>query len=332
MQEKLCGKYSFLNEFEDFQARIPTGVEMTYPTLTTMQVNVGRLCNLTCKHCHVACGPAFEEQVMSRENMQHVLNLVDHYGFRVLDITGGAPEMNPHFRWFLKEAQQHKDLRVLVRSNLTLFEEDEYQDLPELFAEYGVVVIASLPHYTEKTTNRQRGDGVFDKVIRALKRLNALGYGQQGSGLELDLVYNPNGAFLPGPQSVLEQEYKKQLGENYQIDFNQLFVIANNPSGRFGQWLDASDNVEMYMESLMGAFNPVAAEHVMCRDQLSVMWDGRLFDCDFNQAVDLPLTGISTIAALDEARPETLQREILFANHCYGCTAGAGSSCGGEIA
>ncbi|MCR5347609.1 MAG: arsenosugar biosynthesis radical SAM protein ArsS [Fretibacterium sp.] len=298
----------------------------TLERLDILQVNVGRLCNLSCKHCHMEAGPGRTE-VMTRETMEHVLRVLKSWGFRTLDITGGAPEMNPHYQWLVEEGVK-SGAHVMTRSNLVILGEPGYEHLPEFFAQNGVEVVASLPYYTERDCNRQRGEGTFTAVIAMLKKLNSLGYGREGH-LPLDLVYNPGGAFLPPGQSDLEREYRDRLKTDYGIEFTRLFAITNNPIGRFGDFLKRTGNFDRYMQRLCGAFNPAALEGMMCRFQLSVAWDGGLYDCDFNQAAGLPIKGPANIRELGDS-PEA--REIAFGPHCYACTAGAGSSCGGTTA
>jgi radical SAM/Cys-rich protein len=302
-----------------------------------LQVNVGKVCNQACKHCHVDAGPTRRES-MSRETMSSCLDVLralqEQGGTPVLDITGGAPEMNPHFRWLVREARL-LGVSVMVRCNLTIITAGAaYADLPEFFAQHAVQVISSLPHFSDGWTNRQRGEHVFEKSIQALKRLNAVGYGREASGLVLDLVHNPVGAFLPGNQLQLEAEYRRELRARYEIEFNRLYTITNMPISRFLEALAKAGALEAYLEKLVAAFNPAAVSGVMCRKMLSVSWQGKLHDCDFNQMLEMPLTSgpVTTIAEL-AARPEMIQaigkREIAVGQHCFGCTAGAGSSCGG---
>ncbi len=292
-----------------------------------MQVNVGRLCNLACKHCHLECGPAREE-IMPRSVMESALHVFKDQGFSTMDITGGAPEMNPDFRWFLEESAKIAD-KVIVRTNLAILTEEGYEDIPELFAKYGVEVFCSLPYYKEKNMEKQRGKGTFAPAIHAIKMLNDLGYGK-GGDLVLNVVYNPLGAFLPSAQSNIESEFKEKLYKEFGIVFDNLFAIANNPIGRFGDFLERSGNLESYMETLYGALNQCAVENMMCRFQLSIGWDGRLYDCDFNQAIDMTIDSGETIFDLEGKPPR--KRHIAFAKHCYACTAGQGSSCGGATA
>jgi radical SAM/Cys-rich protein len=295
-----------------------------------LQVNLGKLCNQTCKHCHVDAGPDRRE-VMTRETMRQCLDALARHDIPTLDLTGGAPELNPHFRWFVEQAAG-LGRRVMDRCNLTvILANKSYHDLPEFFAKHRVEVVSSLPHYTAQRTDRQRGDGVFEKSIRALQMLNSAGYGKAGTGLLLNLVYNPTGAILPGPQRELEADYKRELRAKYGIEFNSLYVITNMPISRFLDYLVASGNYEEYMRKLVESFNPDAAAGVMCRNTLSVGWDGWLYDCDFNQMLDMRVNGGSR--HISEFDFEALSnRDIAINQHCYGCTAGLGSSCGGQTA
>lgn len=295
-----------------------------------LQINVGYMCNQVCAHCHVDAGPDRKE-IMTRETMQHCLDVIDSSDVHTLDLTGGAPEMNPEFRWFVEEASKRGIKDFIVRSNLTIIRANKkYYDLPDFFKKHNIHVISSMPHWTKGKTDRQRGDGVFDKSIRALEDLNAVGYGMANSGLILDLVYNPSGAFLPGDQSALELDFKKALKKEFNIEFNQLFSITNLPISRFLDYLIESDNYEEYMYSLVEAYNPAAVANVMCLNTLSVSWDGYLFDCDFNQMLNLKVK--SKIKHIKDFKEELLTgREIVTGQHCYGCTAGAGSSCQGAV-
>lgn len=318
-----------LAAFPPFRERVGA-YGRTEEKLDTLQINIGLKCNLACKHCHVESSPTRVEE-MSRETLEQCLKVYRDRGFSTIDITGGAPEMNPHYEWFLREAVR-AGARVMTRSNLVVCDEPGYAHLPELWAELGIVVIASLPHYVKKTVEKQRGAGVFDPAIAQLQRLCELGYGKgEGAGpggttLELDLVFNPNGAVLPPDQEALEREYKQKLAEDFGIVFDNLFVITNAPGGRFGRRLLQTNNMTKYMNKLIGAFNPDTLEGMMCRSQLSVRWDGALYDCDFNQAVELPCLDGLTIADLARDPSLPLARDIAFANHCYACCAGAGSS------
>lgn len=302
----------------------PTGVQI-------FQVNVGKMCNQVCKHCHVDAGPDRKE-IMTQETMEQCLAaLRANPSLQTVDLTGGAPEMNPHFRWFVEEIKK-LDRHVIVRCNLTIIlANKKYHDLPQFYKEHGVEVVSSLPFYTQDRTDRQRGNGVFEDSIKALQMLNEAGYGKEGSGLVLNLVYNPAGAFMPPSQTALEAEYKKALLDKYGISFNNLFTITNLPISRFLDYLLQSGNYEKYMEKLVAAYNPVAASNVMCRNTISISWDGWLHDCDFNQMLDLKVEGTSR--HISDFNTDMLNsRSIVINQHCYGCTAGAGSSCGGAVA
>jgi radical SAM/Cys-rich protein len=297
--------------------------------ISILQVNLGKMCNQVCKHCHVDAGPDRKE-IMTRETMQLCLDALAQNDIPVVDLTGGAPEMNPHFRWFVEELSK-LGRQVMVRCNLTIIlANKKYHDLPEFFKQHRVQVVSSLPYFTASRTDAQRGEGVFEKSIKALQMLNAVGYGQEGSGLTLDLVFNPAGAFLPGSQQSLESEFKRRLLQGYNIVFNNLFAITNLPISRYLDYLISSGNYEGYMEKLVNAYNPAAAAKVMCRNTLSVGWEGTLYDCDFNQMLDLPVAATAPRHIQDFDLVSLSQRTIVINQHCYGCTAGAGSSCGGE--
>ena len=299
--------------------------------LEILQINVGYMCNQVCAHCHVDAGPDRKE-IMTRETMHQCLEVIRKTEAHTLDLTGGAPEMNPNFRWFVEEAAKAGIKDFIVRSNLTIIRANKkYHDLPAFFKKHNIHVVSSMPHWTRGKTDKQRGDGVFDKSIQALKDLNAVGYGVEGSSLKLDLVYNPSGAFLPGDQMALEVDFKKALLEDFGIHFHNLFAITNLPISRFLDYLIASDNYEDYMYALVEAYNPAAVENVMCTNTLSVSWDGWLYDCDFNQMLNLKVD--SKVKHISEYNEELLQnRNIIINQHCYGCTAGAGSSCQGTVA
>ena len=297
--------------------------------LEILQVNVGKLCNQTCRHCHVDAGPDRRE-AMSRETFEHCLRVLDETDIATVDITGGAPELNPHFRWFVEECRA-RGRHVMDRCNLTIMETAAHHDLPEFFAKNQVEVVCSLPQYRAFQTDRQRGEGVFEKSIRGLQRLNALGYGDGKSGLRLVLVSNPAGAFLPADQASLEAEWKRELRRLHNVEFDALFTITNMPISRYLEWLVETDNLDSYVSTLAAAYNPGAAMGVMCRNTLSVGWEGDLYDCDFNQMLEMPVTGpIGHIRDFDRTALES--RTIAVDRHCFGCTAGAGSSCGGTTA
>ena len=298
--------------------------------LEILQINLGYMCNQVCSHCHVDAGPDRKE-IMSRETMQLCLEVIKKSGVHTLDLTGGAPEMNPHFRWFVEEASKAGIGDFIVRSNLTIIVANKkYYDLPQFFKKHNVHVVSSLPYYKRGKTDKQRGNGVFDKSIEALKMLNAVGYGKEGSSLILDLVYNPSGAFLPADQAAMERDFKKALKEDFDIEFNQLFSITNLPISRFLEYLIASENYEDYMYALVEAYNPSALKNVMCINTLSVSWDGWLYDCDFNQMLQMKVA--SKVQHIRDFEEKLLEdREIMISQHCYGCTAGAGSSCQGSL-
>lgn len=309
-----------LTEFNHARLK-PTGIDV-------LQINLGKMCNQTCHHCHVDAGP-HRKEIMSRETMELCLAAIDRSGIKTVDLTGGAPEMNPDFKWFV---QALTDLKVytMVRSNLTIIlANPKYHDLPEFFKEHRVEVISSLPHFSKLRTDAQRGDGVFDKSIQALTMLNEVGYGVEGSGLWLNLVYNPTGAMLPPSQTSLERDYKANLQRKYGIHFNNLFSITNMPISRYLDYLVDSGNLEAYLEELITSFNPLTIDSLMCRSMISVGWDGQLYDCDFNQMLEMEANNIRHIKDFDKG--SLLARTIKTATHCFGCTAGAGSSCGGEI-
>jgi len=302
--------------------------------LEVFQINVGKMCNQVCGHCHVDAGPDRKE-IMTRETMQQCLDAIEVGNFTTVDLTGGAPEMNPDFRWFVEGIRKiDSKINIIVRSNLTIIRANKkYYDLPEFFKANNIEVTSSLPHYSAKRTDAQRGDGVYEASIKALNMLNDVGYGIEGSGLTLNLVYNPSGAYLPGDQTNLENQFKRELKRRHNIVFNSLFAITNLPVSRFLDYLVESGNYETYMESLIAAFNPVAAANVMCRNTVSISWDGFLYDCDFNQMLELNITkDKSDMHIKDFDESHLLAREIILNQHCYGCTAGAGSSCGGEVA
>ncbi len=299
-----------------------TGIEI-------FQINVGKLCNQTCRHCHVDAGPDRTER-MTRETAEACMAALERTNATTVDITGGAPELNENFR-YLVDASRARGRHVMDRSNLTVLLLRSQSDLAQFLADREVEVIASLPYFLAERTDAQRGAGVFDKSIRALQLLNRLGYGQGGS-LRLHLVYNPTGAFLPGDQNALEREFKRELDRRFQIRFDRLYAITNLPISRFLDFLLETGNYERYMERLVNAFNPAAARAVMCRDTLSVGWDGQLYDCDFNQMLD-DTVGFGAPTHIRDFSLDLLEnRRIVTGIHCYGCTAGAGSSCGGTTA
>jgi radical SAM/Cys-rich protein len=300
-----------------------TGIEV-------FQINVGRMCNQVCKHCHVDAGPDRTE-IMTRQTMDLCLAALEKTGAPIVDITGGAPEMNPHFRWLVDRV---KDLgrHVIDRCNLTILLAEGYRDLPKFLAGRRVEIVASLPYYLGRQTDAQRGDQVFERSIRALQRLNELGYGDPVGGLALNLVYNPVGAYLPPKQEAIEADYKRELARRYGIRFNRLYTVTNLPINRFLDYLLESGNYASYMAKLSDRFNETAAAAVMCRHTISVGWDGRLYDCDFNQMLDVGLEDGLPGHIRDFDPQRFARRTIQTGNHCYGCTAGSGSSCTGSLA
>ncbi|GAB4285951.1 MAG: arsenosugar biosynthesis radical SAM protein ArsS [Ignavibacteriaceae bacterium] len=304
--------------------------ELRAGKIEIFQINVGKMCNQVCKHCHVDAGPDRKE-IMTKETMEICLDILARSDIQIVDLTGGAPEMNPDFKWFvsrIRELNRH----VMVRSNLTILVTNGFEDLPEFMAGNQVEIISSLPYYKAAFTDRQRGEGVFEKSIRAIKILNELGYGKENTGLLFNLVYNPVGAFLPPDQRELEMEYKRELWEKHGLVFNNLYTITNMPISRFLDYLIESDNYNDYMEKLIAAFNPAAAANVMCKNTLSVGWDGKLYDCDFNQMLELNLNHGAPAHIKDFDLKLIENRKIVTGLHCYGCTAGSGSSCGGATA
>jgi radical SAM/Cys-rich protein len=298
--------------------------------ISVLQINVGKLCNQTCAHCHVDAGPDRRE-IMSRETAELCIRALQQTDIPTVDITGGAPELAPVFRYLVQESRK-LGRQVMDRCNLTVLLLPSQADLAEFLAQHGVEVVASLPYYRASQTDRQRGDGVFDKSIAALRKLNALGYGQPGSGLNLSLVYNPVGAFLPPRQQEMEAQFRRALEREHGVAFNTLYTITNMPISRFLEFLLESGNYQSYMERLVNAFNPAAAAQVMCRTTLSVGWEGTLYDCDFNQMLEVPVDHGAPRHIRDFDAALLGRRHIVTANHCYGCTAGSGSSCGGSLA
>lgn len=297
----------------------------------TLQINVGKRCNQACKHCHVDAGPNRTEE-MSHETAELVIEALRRSpSIRTLDITGGAPELNANFRYLVQSARE-LGRSVIDRCNLTVLFLPGQEDTAQFLADSRAEVVASLPYYLADRTDAQRGGGVFVQSIDGLRLLNSLGYGQPGTGLELNLVYNPTGAFLPPDQAAMEAEYKTELAKRYGIVFNHLFTITNMPIARFKHFLERTNNYDKYMDKLTGAFNPAAAESVMCRTLVSVSYDGYLYDCDFNQMLELPV-GPDAPRHIRDFNVEALElRRVMTGDHCLGCTAGSGSSCGGAVA
>ena len=331
--ETLPSKYNFVRLLEERELDLkPLGID-------TLQVNITKLCNQACRHCHVDASPARKE-MLSHEGTERCLEILrEHPQIKTLDITGGAPELHPDFDWFVTEAVK-LGKHVMVRHNLTVAYDGHPQTglskeyLHEFFVANRCEVVSSLPYYQEYFTDAQRGSGVFQKSIRGLNKLNSLGYGIEGSGLKLNLVYNPVGPYLPAAQTVLEADYKRELKSKFNIDFNQLYTITNMPINRFKLHLEKSGQYETYMEKLLAAFNPSAASGVMCRSLISVSWEGKLYDCDFNQMLEIEAEGKSGKAPsiFDFDFEQLMSRRIRFDDHCLGCSAGAGSSCGGATA
>ncbi len=320
------------NEFVTFEEKLKEMKvgELTATEVEVMQINVGKMCNQVCKHCHVDAGPDRKE-IMTKETMEYCLNALRSSEIKTVDLTGGAPELNPNFKWFVTELKK-LDKHVMVRSNLTILVANGFEDYAEFMSLNKIEIISSLPFYSASTTDKQRGKGVFEQSIKAIEKLNNLGYGKVESGLILNLVYNPIGAFLPPGQEALEKDYKRELKNKFGLEFNNLFTITNLPISRFLDYLVESGNYLGYMNKLISAFNPVAAQQVMCRNMVSIGWEGSLYDCDFNQMLEI---------GLEKGLPQNIKnfnnkalegRKIIVGNHCFGCTAGAGSSCGGATA
>ncbi len=306
------------------------GLKLNRTPVEILQINIGRLCNLACHHCHVEAGPMRTEN-MESATVDRVINLLENSEtIHTVDLTGGAPELNPNFRRLVIAARK-LNKQVIDRCNLTVLYEPGQDETAYFLKENGVHIVASLPCYSKKNVEQQRGRGVFDKSIEALKLFNKLGYGKTDSNLKLDLVYNPTGPFLPPSQEKLRRDYKAELKELFDIEFNELFTITNMPIKRFLKDLERSGKLSEYMELLANSFNPTAAKGIMCRSLVSVAWNGEIFDCDFNQMLELPLgAGRKTVWELNSFN-ELENKPITFANHCYACTAGAGSSCGGAL-
>jgi radical SAM/Cys-rich protein len=318
-------------------ATLPLLVRTDFPAIRrrrpeTLQVNLGYVCNQTCVHCHVNAGPKRTES-MSLETANEMLAYLLASGASTLDLTGGAPELNPHFRHIVATARDH-GAKVIDRCNLTVLFEPGQEDLARFLARHHVAIVASLPCYTAELVDRQRGKGVYDASVRAIRALNALGYGREGSGLTLDLVYNPQGPSLPPPQAGLEADYKRVLGDSFGIVFNRLFTIANMPIQRFGSTLISKGEFNAYMALLRDAHEPANLENVMCRSIVSIDWQGYLYDCDFNQMLGIPLAlaGRRRPHLSDIVGKDLDGNPIMVRDHCYGCTAGQGSSCGGALA
>jgi radical SAM/Cys-rich protein len=329
-----------LSARHDFDAVLRSrGIELPPVAVDTLQVNITKLCNQACRHCHVDASPARRE-MMSEEAIAKCLEILErHSQIRTLDITGGAPELHPGFERFVERAAA-LGRHVMVRHNLTVqldghpLTGESKAYLPEFFAQHRVEVVSSLPYYQQYFTDAQRGPGVFEKSVEAMRRLNAVGYGSEGSGLVLNLVYNPVGPYLPATQSALEADYRRELKSRFGLVFNRLYTITNMPINRFRLHLEKSGQLEAYMDKLLAAFNPAAADGVMCRHLVSVGYDGRIYDCDFNQMLELSANDRlgKPLSIFDFDFDAVLGRRIRFGEHCLGCTAGAGSSCGGATA
>jgi radical SAM/Cys-rich protein len=302
---------------------------LTPATLEIFQINLGKLCNMTCRHCHVDAGPDRSDAMMTRAMVDACLRALDQTAAHTVDITGGAPELHPEFRYLVDEARA-RGKHVIDRCNLSVLLLARNAGLAEWLAEREVEIVASLPHYRQRNTDAQRGDGAFEKSIEALKLLNSVGYGQGDPRRVLSLMTNPAGAFLAAPQSSIESEWKTALRRDFGITFDRLLALNNMPISRFLEWLIETGNLDSYMSRLIEAFNPGAVSGVMCRNTISVSWDGRLFDCDFNQMLDLDAAGAMTIETFDFEQWQ--KRAVVTRAHCFGCTAGAGSSCGGSTA
>lgn len=298
--------------------------------LEILQVNLGYRCNLSCTHCHVNAGPKRTEE-MSWHTAQQVLEVMQKRRPQILDLTGGAPELHPHFRWLVEQARA-LDVEVIDRCNLTILQEPGQETLAAFLAGQGVRVVASMPCYSQKNVDEQRGKGVFERSIEGLQTLNRVGYGQADSGRVLDLVYNPGGAFLPPPQQQLEQDYKQRLREDFGIEFNHLLTLANMPISRFGSMLVSKGQFDHYMQLLRDSFNGATLPGLMCRTTISVDWQGNLYDCDFNQMLGLPLQHHGQPRHISDLLIDDLEgNAVIVADHCFGCTAGQGSSCGGAL-
>jgi len=331
LEKVSLGHLSSGGDFET--ALVSDGTEaLTAGRVEIFQMNLGKLCNMTCRHCHVDAGPDRWHEVMDRETVDACLAALDRTDAHTVDLTGGAPELNPNFRYLVDQCVA-RGKHVIDRCNLTVLLLQRYSDLPQFFAERKVEVVCSLPHFRRRNTDAQRGDGTFEKSIKALERLNAAGYGSGDPSRILTLMVNPVGALLTGDQCSMEREWRRGLDRNHSVSFDRLIALNNMPISRFLEWLEASENLEGYMELLVNAFNPATVHGLMCRNTLSVSWDGRVFDCDFNQMLELGSWGLDgqpvRIEAFDPG--PVMGRKIVTGRHCFGCTAGAGSSCGGAI-
>ncbi|MCP4899155.1 MAG: radical SAM/Cys-rich domain protein [bacterium] len=318
----------------DFQRAIascnPAGLKAE--KIETLQLNLGRLCNMTCRHCHVDAGPDRWREVMDRETVDACIDLLAKVDPETVDLTGGAPELNPNFRYLVDECVSGGK-HIIDRCNLTVLLLRRNEDLPKWLASRGVEIVCSLPHHRQRNTDAQRGEGAFDKSIKALRRLNDVGYGRGDPTKRLTLMVNPVGAFLAADQCALQQEWTRSLRENHGVTFDNLSALNNMPISRYLEWLETSGNLTSYMKTLVTAFNPATVARLMCRSTLSVGWDGKVYDCDFNQMLEMPLrTPEGDAINVSELPVEhLLGRRVKTGRHCFGCTAGAGSSCGGAI-
>ncbi|MCE3019358.1 arsenosugar biosynthesis radical SAM protein ArsS [Parvimonas micra] len=310
----------YINYIPKFFERVENKNNLYTTNMDIMQLNIGKICNLACKHCHVEAGP-HRKEYMSKEIMDDCLYVFKKHGFKIMDITGGAPEMMPNFEYLVEESSKIAK-EVIVRTNLCILLDEKYKHLIDFYAKNKVTIFCSLPFYTKEITDGVRGEGVYESSIEVLKKLNDVGYGKT---LTLNLVYNPDGAFLPDSQECLEKEYRTKLLEEYGIVFTNLFAITNNPIGRFGMRLYKKDKLKTYMTKLYNAYNEDTVEFLMCRNEINVSYDGYIYDCDFNQALDLKINS-SRVHISDYKENNFEKRKIALGNHCYGCTAGAGSS------
>ncbi|MFZ5481363.1 MAG: arsenosugar biosynthesis radical SAM (seleno)protein ArsS [Myxococcota bacterium] len=316
----------------DFEAALRRGGRegLDVAPIEIFQMNLGKLCNMTCRHCHVDAGPDRVAENMDRATIEACLAALDRTGAHTVDVTGGAPELNPHFRWLVEQCVA-RGKHVIDRCNLTVLLLPRFADLPQFFADRGVEVVCSLPHCRKPNTDAQRGDGTFERSIEAIAKLNAVGYGKGDPRRRLTVMHNPAGAFLPGAQASMEREWKATLLRNHGVTFDRLIALNNMPVSRFLDWLLEKGNLQAYMETLTGAFNPGAVDGLMCRNTLSIGWDGTLYDCDFNQQLEMP-SDVARPHVRDFDPAALAARKVRTARHCFGCTAGAGSSCGGATA
>lgn len=320
-----------MNSFDEQLAHHELSLKRTKPEI--LQINVGKLCNLTCVHCHVNAGPSRKE-IITRDTIDKILNWFEGTPIEVVDLTGGTPEMIPDFRYLLESLREIRStVHLMTRCNATILLEKGYDWIVPFYLKHGIEVIASMPCYEPENVNKQRGSGVFESSIEALKLLNRAGYGKEGSGLNLHLVYNPSGAFLPPDQKVLESDYKEALKSNFGIVFNRLFALANLPVSRFASYLKRRGQYRSYLELLKDAFNPHTISGLMCKNTINVSWTGDVFDCDFNQMLHLQLEDLSgfPLKVWDIDTDSLKDRSIKTGEHCFGCTAGSGSSCGGAV-